>query len=151
EIYEKGDKRFNVLLKSDDVVHVSHSEDQKVFVMGEVTRPASLTMGGIAITWAEAFAETGGINERQANATAILEMRRAEEEGGRFIDLYQLNAKDATAFVLADEFNLQERDIVYVTAAPIARWNRVISQIMPTIQAVYYGARSAYEVDRLED
>lgn len=151
EIYEKGDKRFNVLLKSDDVVHVSHSEDQKVFVMGEVNKPASLSMGRNGITLAEALAESGGINEMQANATGIFVMRRAEEEGGRFIDLYQLNAKDATAFVLADEFNLQERDIVYVTAAPIARWNRVISQIMPTIQAVYYGARSAYEVDRLED
>lgn len=151
EIYEKGDKRFNILLKSDDVVHVSRSEDQKVFVMGEVNKPAALSMGRNGLTLAEALAESGGINEMQANATGIFVMRRAEEESGRFIDLYQLNAKSATAFVLADEFNLQERDIVYVTAAPIARWNRVISQIMPTIQAVYYGARSAYEVDRLDD
>lgn len=150
EIYEKGDKRFNILLKADDVVHVSRSEDQKVFVMGEVNNPASLSMGRNGLSLAEALAESGGINEMQANATGIFVMRRAEEDGERYIDLYQLNAKDATAFVLADEFSLQERDIIYVTAAPMARWNRVISQIMPTVQAVYYGARASREIDRLD-
>jgi len=150
EIYEKGDKRFNILLKADDVVHVSLSDDQKVFVMGEVNKPASLNMGRNGLTLAEALAESGGINEMQANATGIFVMRRAEEGEERYIDLYQLNAKDATAFVLADEFNLQERDIIYVTAAPMARWNRVISQLMPTIQAVYFGARASREIDRLD-
>src|SRR5699024_12305069 len=96
EIYEKGDKRFNILLKADDVVHVSLSDDQKVFVMGEVNKPASLNMGRNGLTLAAALAESGGINEMQANDTGIFVIRQAEEGEESSIDLYQLNARAAT-------------------------------------------------------
>ena len=30
--------------------------------------------------------------------------------------------------------------IVYVTPAPLARWIRVIKNVLPTVQTIYYGA-----------
>jgi polysaccharide biosynthesis/export protein len=147
-VYERGDGRYNVLLKGGDVIHVGRGEDNKVFVLGEIEKPSSLNMGRNGMTLAEALAESGGINELQADASGIFVMRRAVEAEGRYIDLYQLDMKDATALVLADEFRLSPRDIIYVTAAPIARWNRVISQLMPTVQGVYFGARTEREVSR---
>ncbi len=54
------------------------------------------------------------------------------------------------ALLLADRFPLRARDIVYVDAAEVARWNRVITNILPTssllsttssIQYPLFGAR----------
>ena len=44
--------------------------------------------------------------------------------------------------MMADKFQLQARDVIYVTTAPMSLWNRVLSQIAPTINAVY-------QVDRM--
>lgn len=135
-----GDPRHNVLLQAGDVVHVARNDDNKVFVLGEVLKPRPVLMGRNGLSLAEALAEAGGLDKLAADASGIFVMRRAPEQAEHGIDLYQLNANNATALVMADSLSLQPRDIVYVTAAPLARWNRVIQSILPTVQTIYYGA-----------
>ena len=147
-LYQRGDKRQNVLLRDGDVLHIGRADDHKVFVLGEVRQASSVMMGRNGLSLAEALPEVGGINELAANATGIFVMRPGQHEGEQGIDLFQLNARNATALVMADGFELNPRDIVYVTAAPVARWNRVLSQLLPTIQTVYFGARTDRELSR---
>ena len=141
DLYKDGDVSQNILLQPNDVININRNDDNKVFVLGEVGKQQTLPMGRNGKTLAEALADAEGISQVTSNASGIFVFRQAPEDSGRIADVYQLNAKNAAALVLADRFNLQERDIVFVTAAPVARWNRVIGQLIPTLTGVYTGTR----------
>ncbi|RUO18681.1 polysaccharide export protein [Aliidiomarina haloalkalitolerans] len=138
ELYQRGDTRQNVLLKAGDVLHVERNDANKVFVMGEVNEPRSVIMGRAGMTLAEAISDVGGINNMHANASGVFVMRLAPNDAENLIDVFQLDARQASALVMADQFRLQERDIVYVTTAPMSRWNRIVSQLLPTAQSLYF-------------
>lgn len=145
DVFEKGNKQHNVLLQSGDVINVPLGNDRKVFVLGEVASTQTLPMGRNGLTLAEAISNVGGLNERQSDATGVFVVRRAEQAGPdseQLIDLFQLNLKDATAMVVADSFTLNNRDLVYITAAPLARWNRVVSLLVPSFTALFLGDRA---------
>lgn len=146
DVYEYGNPRYNILLRDGDVVNVGRATDNKVFVLGEVNKPGAVVMPRNGLSLAEAIATSEGFNEAQADAAGIFVMRRTTDSEGRFIDVYQLNAREATTLILADEFALNARDIVYVTAAPIARWNRVINQILPSLTAINLGAQATESI-----
>jgi len=146
ELYQNGNTQQNVLLLPDDIVHVARNDAAKVFILGEVEKPQTLSFGRSDITLAEALAESGGFVEATANASGVFVLRKAPEGTDKIANVYQLDAGNATALVLADQFKLLPRDIVYVTAAPIARWNRLISQLLPTAQAIYFFARAEDEL-----
>lgn len=141
DLYRHGDTRLNILLQDGDVIHVARLDDSKVFVLGEVKQPRTVMMGRNGLTLAGTLAEAGGINQISADARGIFVLRAGEENGEGRVDVFQLNARDATALVLADHFYMQPRDIVYVTAAPVARWNRIIVNLAPTMNSLFLGAR----------
>jgi len=146
DVFEKGNKYHNVLLQAGDVINVPLGNDRKVFVLGEVASSQTLPMGRNGLTLAEAISNVGGLNERQSDATGVFVIRRSEgasADSDHLIDLYQLNLKDATALVLADSFVLNNRDLVYVTAAPLARWNRVVSLLVPSFSVLFLGDEAA--------
>jgi polysaccharide export outer membrane protein len=136
DFYTKGDISQNRLLQHGDIIHVNRTDNQKVFVLGDVAKAGSIEINRYGLSLAEALSDVGGLNEQTANANGVFVLRkRPDDSSGVIADVYQLYAQNVIALVLADQFKLQARDIVYVTTAPIARWNRLISQLVPTIRA----------------
>ncbi|MCF1182789.1 polysaccharide biosynthesis/export family protein [Marichromatium gracile] len=122
----------NRLLRANDIIHVPRNDTLKVFVLGEVRQPTTLVMGRNGMRLTEALSSVGGLNEGSADATGVFVIRPGGET--RPIQIYQLDLSDATAMVLGAQFRLAPRDVVYVTAAPLALWTRVVDNLLPSLQ-----------------
>ena len=124
-----------ILVKPGDQVFVplraETERDRKVYVLGEVTRNGVVRMDNY-LSLAEALAASGGVNAINASSKDIYVIRNTAKDK---IDVYQLNAKNAMALAMADRFEMNPRDIVYVDASGLATWNRLISLILPTLNA----------------
>ncbi|WP_121171892.1 polysaccharide export protein [Kushneria sinocarnis] len=131
DLLRHGQLGANQLLRAGDVVHVPEVGDQKVYVMGEVRNPQGLAMGSYRMSLTDALSQAGGMDQITADASGIFVVRRTPDRN-KLATVYQLDAENAAAMALGTEFQLEPQDIVYVTTAPISRWNRVISQLLPT-------------------
>ena len=137
DFYAYGDISQNRLLQHGDIVHVSRNDMQKVFVLGDVKRAGTVGVNRYGLNLAEALSDAGGLNENTADANGVFVLRKRNlNTDGVIADVYQLHAKNVAALVLAEQFELEPHDIVYVTSAPLARWNRVISLLLPSVSTV---------------
>jgi len=146
----QGDMSQNRLLRDGDILHVPTSENQNVVVLGQVLRPGTIALGNERVTLTSALARAGGVNESRAQPSGIfvVRARAPEASADKVATVYQLDIRDATRLVLGTRFPLEPQDVVYVTSAPLARWNNVISLLLPSVNLPGDVARS---VDNIGD
>ncbi|WP_235969591.1 polysaccharide biosynthesis/export family protein [Anaeromyxobacter diazotrophicus] len=149
-LYERGDLSQNWLLQDGDVVNVPDRSRNKVFVIGEVRAPQSRLMVRGRMSLAEALADTTGttvgmssaassgtvvnwLDPTAANPAKIYVIRGSYDAP----QIYHLDASSPDAILLAAQFPLQPRDVVFVSTYELSRFNRVILQILPTIQGIW--------------
>ncbi|ABS28607.1 polysaccharide export protein [Anaeromyxobacter sp. Fw109-5] len=133
--YDEGDRSQNWLLQDGDVVHVPSREENKVFVLGEVQRPSSKVMARGRMSLAEAIGDSEGFDPTTSNPSDIFVFRGRYETPR----VYRLDASSADAMLLATHFQLEPQDVVYVAPYGLTNWNRIITQVLPTLQTLWYG------------
>jgi polysaccharide export outer membrane protein len=131
-LYERGDLSQNWILRDGDVVYVPDRSRNKVFVLGEVRAPASLPMVKGRMTLADAIGTTG-LDPVFSNPAEIFVFRGQYDAP----EVYKLDASSPDALLLATAFQLQPRDVVFVSTYNLGRFSRVLTQILPAVQTVW--------------
>jgi polysaccharide biosynthesis/export protein len=147
--YENGEMSQNWLLQDGDVVNVGDRRQARVFVLGEVRTPAARPMIRRRLSLADALGDSNWLDPISANPAKIYVIR-GDLAAPR---IYRLDAESPDALILATAFALQPKDVVFVATYELSRWNRVISQILPSInllwQSVDLGTRASDAVHPL--
>jgi polysaccharide export outer membrane protein len=85
---------------------------------------------------AEAIGDSEGFDPLTSNPGEVYVIR-GRYEAPR---VFKLDASSADALLLAVQFQLEPLDVVYVSPYALTNWNRVMSQILPTIQGLWQTA-----------
>lgn len=128
-LLQQGVDPANVMLRSGDIVRVEQREDSKVFVAGEVVRPSTVLPRNGRLTLNEAIGEVGGLNPISADAKEVYVIRKSTDGEA---EVFHLDGKSPVSLALAEAFELKPKDVVYVDAAGVVRWSRVINQLIPS-------------------
>ncbi|WLT30001.1 polysaccharide biosynthesis/export family protein [Geothrix sp. PMB-07] len=139
-----GNRIGQILLKDGDSLHVPNSLEEPIYLMGELVKPGTLPLTHGNLSLAKAISDAGGILGASADARSIYVIRQGTAANA--VDVFHLDARNPTAMVLADHFALNPRDIVYVDAGTLVRFNRVMNLLAPSISAVTSTALTAAEV-----
>lgn len=122
-----------ILLENGDMVRVPPREEGMVFVLGDVTKPTTILPHNGQLTLNEALGVAGGISTTSGDPRQIYVVRNT---GDSHPLVYHLDAVTPVSLALAEGFELQAKDVVYVDATALTRYNRVVSLILPTAQLV---------------
>ena len=132
-LYDYADSSQNLTLKHGDILNVLDRSQQKVFVMGEVRTPGSVEIINAHLTLAAALGERGSFNQTSADPSGIYVVRGSDRDNPQ---IFHLDAGYATGMLLAERFEMHAQDVVFVDTAGISQWNRVISQLLPSISVI---------------
>jgi len=127
QLVQRSVNPSSIMLASGDVVRVLSRDETKIFISGEVTSPRARPMRNGRLTLTEALGEAGGINPVTGDARQVYVVRRNSQSSV----VYQLDANAPGALAMAEGFELNPRDVVYVAATPLTNWNRTISALIP--------------------
>lgn len=133
DLIAHGRNPSNIYLKNGDMLHIPSRDDNGIFLMGEVNHPATIMpMKDGRLTLSQAVSLAGSLNLNTADAAQLFVIRDARSAKPQ---IYHLDATSPVSMLLANQFELQPNDVVYVDNNGLVRFNRVLSLLLPAINA----------------
>lgn len=129
ELEKAGLSLHNLLIQPNDTLYINSRENQKVYVMGESGKNQSLSLRDQGMSLSDVLGESLGLNPLSASRSKIYVVRSNPNDDGT--EVYHLDLTSIGDFGLANQFKMRSNDIVYVDASGLARWQRVINQVVP--------------------
>jgi len=106
-----------------------------IYLAGEVAEQARVPLPfAQTTTLADVIYDGGGFPTQTGNPANIYVLRPSNDpaEFGA-VTAWHLNARNAVNISLATRMEMRPNDIVFVEEQPITKWNRVVSQVVPSL------------------
>lgn len=136
------DPSQNIRMQSNDVVTVLH-QPYSFIALGALSQNAEIPFEGKGISLAQALGRTGGLRNDRANIKGVFIFRlespdaldpieaskASKTQEGKIPVVYRLNLADAKGFFVAQDFEIRDKDVLYVSTAPGADIQRFLSTV----------------------
>ncbi len=143
-----GSSKLNqLILKNGDVVDVKNYDQSQIYVLGEVLQPQAVVMTSYPMTLSRALASTGSLNPITSNAQVFVFRNYRNGQGVA----YHLNLKSADAYLLANQFQLANQDVVYVSTYGLSKFNRIMRQVITSTASFNDLTDSALDIKLLTE
>lgn len=142
------DPSQNVYLQPGDVL-TALFQSSSFTVLGAAGKNEEINFEAQGITLAQAIARSGGIRDNQADARGLFIFRFEEPElltidsekypstpEGKIPVVYQLNLKDPRSFLVAQNFPVKNKDVIYVANAPAAELQKFLGILTSSIYSI---------------
>jgi polysaccharide export outer membrane protein len=127
QIIQDKNKKENFFIKKDDVIFIERNSDT-IHIFGEISKPG-IYFENLNYSLTELLSSSG-VNKLTANAKNIFVIRENFEKN-LHLDVFKLDIRNPTNLIIGKKFLLQTNDVVYVPAARIVKFNRIISLLLP--------------------
>lgn len=123
-----------IYVQDGDSIHINSQSRNTVYVLGEFgqVKPVPILEQGLSL--AQVLGESQGLNSATANAAKIYVVR--DNPDYQRTNIYYVDMQSITNLAIANRFEMQPNDILYVDPTGLTRWNRVISSILPSTSAI---------------
>jgi polysaccharide export outer membrane protein len=149
------DPSQNVRLRANDVV-TAISQSFSFTALGETGASAEVPFESTGITLAQALGRVGGLKSDRADPAGVFIFRLEDPAAadpsivataprtpdGRIPIIYEVNLKDPASFFVAQSFPVRDKDVMYVSRAPLSDLQRFVAVIASMTFPIYNVART---------
>jgi protein involved in polysaccharide export with SLBB domain len=121
-----GFRQNPFIVEEGDMLTVTTDASNRYHVMGAINRPVSVSFPLPSPTLADALGSATGLDERRSDPSGLFVFRKGNPD-----TVYTFNMKEPSSMSLVQRFPIQGEDIIYITEAPLVRWNRMLTLILP--------------------
>ena len=153
------DPSTNVFVQPADTIYLFH-QPQTILAFGATGKQGQFNFESWRMSLAEGLAKAEGLNDGQADASAVFLYRGESVEVARFMGInvslypgpivpvvYHLDLRDPAGFLLAKNFQMQNKDVIYTPNSVTVEANKAMSffrQVVGTINDPLVAALNVY-------
>jgi len=144
------DPRQNIRLQPDDVVTVLF-QPYAFTALGATGRNEEIPFEGTGLSLAQALGRIGGLQDQRADAKGVFIFRFEDRAAlgysadsvvkttpeGKIPVIYRIDLKSPETFFAAQSFPIRDKDVLYVSNAPLADLQKFLTIISSTVVPLY--------------